>query len=70
MSITFLSQLNLAHISIVPLSVYVGSVATMGLLRIPERLGPNLSVAYVNVDTFSFPFASSSVGSCREGQYT
>jgi len=49
MSITFLSQLSLAHISIVPPSVYVCGVATMGriyLLRIPERLGPNVPVAY------------------------
>jgi len=50
MSITFLSQLSLAHISIVPPSVYVCGVATMGriyLLRIPERLSPNVPVAYV-----------------------
>jgi len=56
MSITFLSQLSLAHISIVP-PVYVCGVATMGriyLLRIPERLSPNVPVAYVRFAQYRY----------------
>jgi hypothetical protein len=65
MSITFLSQLSLAHISIVPPSVYVCSVAMMGLLRIPERLGPNLPVAYVKfAQCRYFPYRKSMDPGC------